>query len=145
MPNREESDMGRFSVEFTVANNEDVVRARSGELDWDEVRKIQISGVVDSGAARLVLPKSVANKLGLEPTGKTKVRYADQRTSSRDVARYIWLELLGREGVFSAIVEPKRDTALIGAIVLEELDLVVDCTTNTLHPRDPKWIISEIE
>jgi hypothetical protein len=52
---------------------------------------------------------------------------------------------MGRHGLFSAIVEPKRATALIGAIVLEELDLMVDCTTQTLHPRDPKGIVSEIE
>ena len=46
---------------------------------------------------------------------------------------------------FSAIIEPKRDTALIGAIVLEELDLVADCVTQTVHPRDPRGIVSEIE
>jgi hypothetical protein len=55
------------------------------------------------------------------------------------------VELLGREGVFTAVVEPKLDTALIGAIVLEELDLVVDGTTQRLHPRDPNWIVSKIE
>ena len=42
-------------------------------------------------------------------------------------------------------VEPDRDSALIGAIVLEELDLVVDCVTEMLCPRDPRHIISEIE
>jgi hypothetical protein len=52
---------------------------------------------------------------------------------------------LGRDGVFSAIIEPDRKDALIGAIVLEELDLLVDCTTQTLRPRDPKEIVSEIE
>jgi hypothetical protein len=34
---------------------------------------------------------------------------------------------------------------LIGAIVLEALDLLVDCRTQTLRPRDPKEIIAEIE
>jgi len=29
--------------------------------------------------------------------------------------------------------------------VLEDLDLVVDCTRQTLAPRDPKQIISEVE
>jgi hypothetical protein len=57
----------------------------------------------------------------------------------------VLLEVFGREAVFTAVVEPKRKTALIGAIVMEELDLVADCTTQTLHPRDPKWIVTEIE
>jgi hypothetical protein len=47
--------------------------------------------------------------------------------------------------VFSAILEPDRKDALIGAIVMEELDLIVDCTKNEVRPRDPDQIISEIE
>ena len=47
--------------------------------------------------------------------------------------------------MFSAVVEPDRDTALIGVIVLEELDLVVDCVTQTLQPRDPNRMLTEIE
>ena len=53
--------------------------------------------------------------------------------------------MLGRDGVFDALVEQKRDTALIGAIVLETLDYVVDCIAQKVAPRDPKYIISEIE
>jgi hypothetical protein len=52
---------------------------------------------------------------------------------------------LGRHGVFTAVVEPKRESALIGAIVLEDLDFVVDCTTQRLVPRDPRYVVSEIE
>ena len=35
--------------------------------------------------------------------------------------------------------------ALIGAIVLEELDLLVDCGTQSLYPREPDSILTEIE
>jgi hypothetical protein len=51
----------------------------------------------------------------------------------------------GREGLFSAIVEPGRETVLIGAIVLEDLDSLVDCVNQPLVPRDPKQVISEAE
>jgi clan AA aspartic protease len=106
---------------------------------------VRIQGVVDTGAAMLVLPASVVEQLGFPESGKAKVRYADQRTARRKQVGNVVVELLGREAVFNAVVEPKRTTALIGAIVLEALDLVVDCTTQTLHPRDPKWIVAEIE
>jgi hypothetical protein len=43
------------------------------------------------------------------------------------------------------VIEPKRDSALIGAIVLEELDLLIDNTRQRLVPRDPRFIVSEIE
>jgi hypothetical protein len=57
----------------------------------------------------------------------------------------VYLELLGRHSVFNPSVEPKRDTALIGAIVLEDLDLLVGCTNQRLMPRDPDFVVSEIE
>ncbi len=137
--------VGRFSVEFEIANNMDVNAAQLGVLTADKVRRMTISGVVDPGATRLVLPESVVKHLGLPIQGKVKVRYADQRTANRDRAREANVQILGREGVFTAVVEPRRQTALIGAIVLEDLDFLVDCTGQRLVPRDPQFIVSEVE
>jgi predicted aspartyl protease len=87
----------------------------------------------------------VVKQLGLKPVGEAFVRYADQRRAKRQVVEEVRVELLGRHGTFRAIVEPLRETALIGAIVLEDLDLVVDCTSQRLRPRDPRGIVAEIE
>jgi hypothetical protein len=43
------------------------------------------------------------------------------------------------------VVEPKRETALLGAIVLEDLDLLVDFQNERVVPRDPSGAIFEIE
>jgi predicted aspartyl protease len=137
--------MGRFKVEIELANNEDTILARRGALDPAQVRRVRIQGVVDSGATRLVLPGAVAKQLGLPAAGKVAVRYADKRKATRDKVKDVWLKLMGREGTYTAVVEPKRKDALIGAIVLEDLDFLVDCTTQTLYPRDPKMVVSEIE
>lgn len=137
--------MGRFSVEIIIANNREVLSAEPEASLPESVRHVRLQGVVDTGAARLVLPESTAAELDLVPAGESRVRYADQRTGTRRMVSNVWLRLLGRDGVFSAILAPDRTTALIGAIVLDELDLVVDCVRNTLHPRDPDWIVSEIE
>jgi predicted aspartyl protease len=137
--------MARFEVEFEVANNKDLALAQAGHLKMDEVRRMTIRGIVDPGASRLVLPQSVVKQLGVPKAGKTKTKYADGRVGQRDVVDEVRLNLLGRSGVFRAIVEPKRDSALIGAIVLEDLDFLVDCTNQRLVPRDPKQIVSELE
>lgn len=138
--------MGRFSVDIEVVNNEDLTAVRLGVLDPSKVRRKTISGLVDSGTTRLVLPKAVAKELGL-PTKpkKVKVRYADGRRAVRAEVDEIRLFLLGRSGLFSAVVEPKRDTALIGAIVLEDLDFLVDPAKAQLVPRDPHFVVNEIE
>lgn len=139
------SAMSRFSVEMMLSNNQDVQLAARGKLPKDEVPRTRIRGVVDSGATNLVLPKLVADQLGLPAAGKTRVRYANHRTAIRDRVQEVRVELLGREGTFRAVVEPRRNDALIGAIVLEDLDFVVDCITQKLQPRDPKMVVSEIE
>ncbi|MGO9114747.1 MAG: aspartyl protease family protein [Thermoguttaceae bacterium] len=142
---RDHKEMGRFSVEFAVANFRDVVRLAPGVPVLENVKHTVVSGVVDSGAARLVLPKHVADQLQLTVDGEVTVRYADHRQEKRPRVSGVWIELNGRNGVFSAVVEPNRNDALIGAIVLEELDLLVDCTTQSLYPRDPNTIVTEIE
>ena len=137
--------MGRFSVDLFLANNRDIELAEEEKISAEKVRRLQLKGIVDSGAARLMLPAFVATQLGLESAGEVQVRYADQRLTTRPKVKGVWLKLLGRESVFTAVLEPDREDALIGAIVLEELDLVIDCVTQKLHPRDPNWIISEAE
>ena len=137
--------LGRFSVEFEVANYGDVTLMERGLLPADQVRREMIRGVVDSGAAMLVLPQAVVKRLGLPLGGKVKVRYADGRRAQRREAKGVFLKLLGRDSTFNAVCEPKRETALLGAIVLEALDLLVDCRNNRVVPRDPSGPIYEIE
>jgi predicted aspartyl protease len=137
--------MGRFAVEMEVTNNRDLVKAEDGDLPEEQVRRLRIRGIVDSGATRLVLPKAVADQLGLKPTGKASVRYADGRSAVRSVVDNVHVTLLGRSSVFKAALEPKRESALIGAVVLEDLDFLVDPTQQRLVPRDPKMIVSEAE
>jgi predicted aspartyl protease len=143
--NAEEKAMGRFSVEVELANNSDIHLAASGHLAGDKVRRLRVRGVVDSGATRLVISESVADQLGLAASGRAGVRYADGRLAERSIVQDIHLSYGGRQSVFNAIVEPGRESALIGAIVLEDLDFLIDCAGQKPVPRDPKQIISEVE
>jgi clan AA aspartic protease len=137
--------MGRIIMKIELANHEDQIRALAGDIPASAIRRAEVDGWVDTGATRLVLPKEIVDQLGLRISGKTKARLADKSTIERDVVKDVSLTLLGREGVFNAIVEPNRDDALIGAIVLEDLDMLADPVTGTCHPRDPNHIISELD
>lgn len=138
--------MGRITVDVEISNNRDVANSLSGHLAASKIRRKTIRAVIDSGATRLVFPADLAKELGL-PVKKSKirVRYADGRRGLRSEVEEVRLSLQGRYGVFGAVVEPKRDTALIGAIVLEDLDFLVDCTKLCLVPRDPDHVVAEIE
>ncbi len=132
------STVGRFSTDFIVANNLDKELAAAGRLASAKVRQMTISGVVDPGAVKLVLPRAVVLKLGMRISGTVPVKYANGHIAERETVDGVSVELLGRHGVFNAIVEPKRRDALIGAIVLEDLDFLVDPKYQRIIPRDPR-------
>jgi predicted aspartyl protease len=135
----------RISIDLEVANYGDMALAERGAIPKDQVRRRTIRAIVDSGATKLVLPEKLVKELGLPLGAKFKVRYADGRTALRPAAEGVYVELLGRHGTFRAVVEPRRQTALPGAIVLDDLELLVDCPNERVVPRDPKFEVQEIE
>jgi predicted aspartyl protease len=137
--------MGRTIVTVELANYGDVYDFEQGRIPAEKIRRIAMPAVVDTGAARLVLPSGVAAQLGLPSDGQCTVRYADHRRETRDVVKNAHIQYLGRGGVFDAILEPSRQDALLGAIVLETLDVLVDPVGQKLIPREPDRIFAEIE
>ena len=137
--------MGRVNVEIEVWSNVDQVLADLGMLPPDKVRRVRMPAVVDSGATHLILPASTVYQLGLTPTGKTAVKYADERRVERDIVSNVVLGLQGRKTQLEAIVEPDRTDALVGAIPLEAMDFLIDCKHNKVVPRDPNTTIFEVE
>jgi predicted aspartyl protease len=108
------------------------------------VRRETIKGLVDSGAAKLVLLDAVVKRVGLSLSNPIKVRYADGRRATCHEIKGVFVKLRGRDGTFTAICESKRETAVIGAIILEDLDLLVDDLTQQVIPRDPAGATYEI-
>jgi predicted aspartyl protease len=137
--------VGRVHLDIEVANYGDLELMYRGLLQPDQVRRETIPSVVDPGAAMLVLPQAVVKRLGFRLGGTAKVRDADGRQAQRREAKGVFLQILGRDDTFTAVVEPKRTTALVGAIVLEALDLLVDCKNQCVVPRDPSGPMYEIE
>jgi predicted aspartyl protease len=141
----ESADMGRVTVDVKLANNRDVQMSEAGAISAELIRRTTLQATVDPGATWLVLPTAVADQLGLPRRGKAIVTYGDRRSGEREIADQVEAELLGRKGTFQALLEPARTTALIGAVVLEVLDLLVDCKYQRLLPRDPAGLTTEVE
>lgn len=138
-------EVGRVFSDIVLANNQDVQLAARGIVSADKVIRVQTRGIVDTGANHVVVPQSIADQLQLPVQGTATVRFADNRPAQREIVHQLWMEVCGRTGVFRAIVEPNRDTVLIGVLVLEDLDLIVDAAHETLAPRDPEHFTTIIE
>jgi predicted aspartyl protease len=109
-------------------------------------RTVIIDAVVNTGATMLVLPLAVARKLKLRKMRTAGVRYADGRTSTKGVYGVVTAEVRGRAGEFDALVEENGAQPLIGQIMLEQLDLIVDPKRRCLapNPQSPEIPMLEI-
>jgi len=102
-------------------------------------KSIEIEAVIDTGATMSVLPMDLIQKLGLEKIDEVNVRYADNSVR-KEVYGWVILEIAGRKAVFDVLAENEGAQPLIGQIVLERLDLVIEPSTRRVipNPRSPE-------
>lgn len=102
-----------------------------------ELGAIEVQALADSGAVFLCIPEEVRSRLRLEQVSDQTVTIADG--SKRDVPYVgpIEVRFKNRVGFTGAIV--LGDQVLVGAIPMEELDLVIIPRTRTLdvNPASP--------
>ena len=127
--------MGEIVVEIELENEDDRAAVRLGYKQESEVRRTRIRAVADTGAMMLALPEDVVEELGLEEVGSMSAKYADGRREPVAVAGPLPIQIDDRWMVTDCLVVPVGADALIGQIVLERLDLIADCTYQTLTPR----------
>ena len=131
--------MGRVVTKLKITNHADTVNVRTGLVQADAVRAIEIEALVDTGATMLALPEDVVRSVGAEPQGTRRVRDARGITIEVPWVGGLLIEILGREMTCDALVIPEGATPLIGQIPLEGLDLIVDPKTREVrvNPASP--------
>jgi predicted aspartyl protease len=98
---------------------------------------VEIKAKADTGATMLVIPGAIAEKFRFPLLRKQVVKYANEEVAERDVVWGVEIELCGRKGVFEAVVEPKKEYVLVGAVVMESLDLLASPSNRSVYP-DPR-------
>ena len=113
---------------------------------FEQEKSVEVKAVIDTGATMLVLPQDVIKELSLRKIGERRVRYANNQIQIKSVYRGVILELKGRDGIFDVLGEVEGSEPLVGQIVLEALDLIVDPITKTVipNPRSPDMPMTEI-
>lgn len=94
-----------------------------------------MEAMVDTGSVMVALPQDVVEELGLEILRTVIVTYADERKEERPVAGTVTIKIGKRFMNTDCIVGPPGSEALIGQVILEELDLIPACQRQTLTPR----------
>ncbi len=127
--------MGEVKVPLYLENAIDRERFIEHEIEESQIRSIDIQALVDTGATLLVLPQEIVEKLGLRIRGQVIVTYADERKEERPRAGIVTVRVGDRDTDVDCIVGPPNSEPLVGQIVLEAMDLIVDCIDQKLMPR----------
>lgn len=135
---------GEIRVRVKLTNAVDEALVRRGSLRPDQVRRVEVDGVVDTGAVRSVLPVHIVQQLGLQIRGQRMAQYADGRAESAGVTEPVIFECLTRDTMEEALVLGSE--VLIGQTVLEKLDLLADGAGRRLvpHPDRPNQPVSMV-
>jgi clan AA aspartic protease len=116
-----------------------------GILTEEQVRSFNIDVIADTGAVMLVLPQDEVEALGLREIRKAVVRYADERKEERAVAGPVTVRVDGRGATVDCIVGPPNSEPLLGHVVLEIMDLLVDPLQQRLIPRPESPFLPELK
>jgi clan AA aspartic protease len=118
--------MGIVYTEITLKNAADVAKARDGFIPEKGIRTAIVTAMVDTGAGTLVINEELHQKLGLVTKGLRRTALADGVSTIYQVTEPIEIHWEDRVTACMAVVIPGADQILLGAIPLEDMDLIVD-------------------
>lgn len=122
--------MGHIYVKAKFYNPFEYAEYVQGRRAWEEVRKVEVKALVDTGATFPALPEELVEKLGLfvlkEVNGETAEGERKLKLTSTLV------EIDERSAVSYTIIRPSKTTALIGVVALEQMGYRLDPMTGEL-------------
>ena len=127
--------MGEVRIKVKLTNIKDIGLAEAGAIDSSRIRTCEIEGLVDTGAVRSVLPETVVRQLGLKSYDRQIAQYANGQREEVDLVDGVRFEIMNRRSSDDALV--LGDEVLIGQTLLEKMDLLVDCTRQSVVPAHP--------
>ena len=136
----------RHTTKIELVNRKDQFLAEADVIKPKEVRRATVeNALVDTGATRLSLPKSLIEQLGLTPVGTTRAMTSNG-IADRTIYSEVRFTVLERTGTLEVTNLPDNAPVLVGHIVLEMLDLCLDIRKGlTYNPdHDNEWIEDQL-
>jgi len=109
--------------------------ARRNLLDKDEVKQMNVNMLVDTGSVYMCINENIQAQLQIPVVEKRKWQLADGSIGEYDVVSPVEVRFKNRRCTTSAMVLPGDNEPLLGAIPLEDLDVVI-------HPQRQELIVN---
>jgi hypothetical protein len=132
--------MGNVYAEIELISGEDVLCARRYLIGEEEIRRTRVMMLADSGSYLMAINENIQECLGLPFQYKERARLADGRALDCDVVGPVEVRFANRRATCNAFVLPGGSEPLLGAIPMEEMDVLIDMqrqelVINPLHPE----------
>ncbi len=127
--------MGLVYAELDLFNGGDFYLNRQGLLDENEIKKVNVTALVDSGAYMISINENIKTQLDLPVIEDQFVTLADESTIQVEVVGPVEVRFENRSTTVRAIVLPGDAEVFLGAIPMEDMDVLVD-------PRQQKLVVN---
>ena len=127
--------MGLVYAEIELISAEDIGLARRYIIGDEEIKQTRVLMLVDTGAFMMAINENIQAHLDLGFQYRTRYALADGKIAEYDVVGPVKVKFANREASCNAVVLPGDSEPLLGAIPMEEMDVLI-------HPSRQELIVN---
>ena len=113
--------MGMVYADIELINADDVAYAKRHIIGEEEIKRVFLNMLVDSGAYMMAINETIQSQLELPFIEKRKVQMADSSVVEYDVVGPVNVKFANRKATCNAFVLPGDSEPLLGAIAMTEM------------------------
>ncbi|HEV7842082.1 MAG TPA: aspartyl protease family protein [Pyrinomonadaceae bacterium] len=138
--------MGLVYTEIELISGDDLALHRRGYIKEEDIKRLKVNALVDSGAEMLAINEQVKDYLNLFVLDTQRAELADGSKVELEIVGPVEIRFANRRASVDAIVSPGDVQILLGAIPMEEMDVLVDTKRQQLivnpeHPDKPEKLL----
>ncbi|HEY0544184.1 MAG TPA: aspartyl protease family protein [Pyrinomonadaceae bacterium] len=133
------NEMGLVYADIELISGRDLVMFGEGLITEDKVKRMTVNVLVDSGALMLTINEEIQTQLGLQQVDSRSAQLADGTLIKLPVVGPVEVRFANRRSSVDAMVLPGDAEPLLGAIPMEDMDVLVDTQQRRLvvNPEHP--------
>lgn len=139
--------MGLVYADIELINTTDLEMARRHIIGEEEVKRVRVKMMADSGAYMMAINEEIQSQLDLPFIEKRKAVMADGTIKEFDVVGPVMVKFSNRTGVCNAYLLAGDAEPLLGAIPMEELDVMIHPLRQELivNPEHPNYAVLKMK
>jgi clan AA aspartic protease len=135
--------MGMVYADIELTNTTDIELAKRHIIGKEEIKRMNVNMLADSGAYMMAINETIQSQLELPFIEKRKAVMADGSIREFDVVGPVMVKFKNRTGVCNAYLLEGNSEPLLGAIPMEELDVLIHPLRQELvvNPEHPNYAV----